>query len=61
MAPLTISSAFDGGNIKVVSCSDPSSVQLEIRPEPYTDYDKRRHFQCVPRVWGRRAAGRLQP
>eukprot|EP00195_Chlamydomonas_chlamydogama_P010348 CAMPEP_0202893922 /NCGR_PEP_ID=MMETSP1392-20130828/3400_1 /ASSEMBLY_ACC=CAM_ASM_000868 /TAXON_ID=225041 /ORGANISM="Chlamydomonas chlamydogama, Strain SAG 11-48b" /LENGTH=422 /DNA_ID=CAMNT_0049578429 /DNA_START=310 /DNA_END=1578 /DNA_ORIENTATION=- len=40
-----ISSAFDSGNIEVVSATDPSDIQLRIRPEPYSDVDGRSHFQ----------------
>ena len=42
---LSISSALDGGNIRVVDASDPGNVRLEIVAEPFTEYDKRAHFQ----------------
>ena len=38
-----ISSTFDAGNIEVVSISD--DVQLKIKPDPYTELEKKHHFQ----------------
>eukprot|EP00887_Chlorella_sp_A99_P001377 scaffold8.g1377.t1 len=44
--PISITSAFDGGNISVVTASDPADVQLEIRPEPRTPKDNNvAHYQ----------------
>jgi hypothetical protein len=40
-----ISSAFDAGNIEVVDASNPSNIQLRIRPEPHTPKDDRAHLQ----------------
>lgn len=40
-----ISAEFDAGNIKVVDASDPSNIQLHIRPDPHTPKDGRAHFQ----------------
>lgn len=30
--------------VQVLDCSDPSDIRLALRPEPYTEYDKRCHF-----------------
>ena len=40
---VSISSTFDAGNIEVVSISD--DVQLKIKPDPYTELEKKHHFQ----------------
>ena len=42
-APISISSTFDAGNIEVVDLKD--DVQLKIRPDPYTELEKKHHFQ----------------
>jgi hypothetical protein len=34
-----------GRALQVVDAQDPSNIQLEIVPEPYTPYDKVAHFQ----------------
>lgn len=42
---LCVNSCFDSGNIICKSATDPSNIQLEIRPDPYCDHDKVSHFQ----------------
>ncbi|KAF6265153.1 peptidase M14, carboxypeptidase A [Scenedesmus sp. NREL 46B-D3] len=42
---LQITSAFDAGNIEVVDSTDPSNVQLKIRPDPYCESDAQAHYQ----------------
>ena len=49
--PIAISSALDGGNIRVLAASSPADVRLEIVPEPYTDADQTTHFQ-LGEAWG---------
>jgi hypothetical protein len=43
---LSISAAFDAGNIKVVDSSSPQDIQLKIRAEPFTHgTDEQAHMQ----------------
>jgi hypothetical protein len=42
---ISITSAFDGGNIQVVHAADPNAVQLRIKPDPFCEKDGRQHFQ----------------
>lgn len=42
---LSISCAFDSGNIDVLNATDPQNIQLRIRPDPFCDRDGRQHFQ----------------
>jgi murein tripeptide amidase MpaA len=41
---VSISSAFDGGNIQVES-QTAEAVQLKIKPDPYTELEKKSHMQ----------------
>ena len=41
---ISISSAFDAGNIKVVSTSATKAV-LEIKPDPLTELEQKAHLQ----------------
>lgn len=41
---VSISSAFDGGNIQV-ECQTAEAVQLKIKPDPYTELEKKAHMQ----------------
>ena len=46
--PLQISCEFDSGNIEVVDDTTPSEglgVQLKIRPDVYTELEKKSHLQ----------------
>lgn len=44
-----ISSAFDGGNIQVLSCADPQNIQLEIRKDAQSDFYQWFYFKvCAP-------------
>lgn len=40
-----IGSAFDSGNIIVISADDPQNIQLQIKPDPDCKKDGRAHFQ----------------
>ena len=42
---VTISSAFDAGNIEEVGRSESGAVQLRIKPDPYTELEKKAHMQ----------------
>merc|ERR1740130_2367026 len=43
---LSISAAFDAGNIEVVDSSNPQDIQLKIRAEPFTHgTDEQAHMQ----------------
>ena len=42
---MQVSSAFDSGNIVVISASDPSDVRLEIRPDAGEDHFQWFHFR----------------
>ena len=46
-APVQISCEFDSGNIEVVDASDPTGkgIQLRIRPDVYTELEKKAHMQ----------------
>eukprot|EP00891_Asterochloris_glomerata_P009641 jgi/Astpho2/9641/Aster-03910 len=42
---LFVNSAFDSGNVEVVSTRDPTSIQLRIHEDPFCEHDQRAHFQ----------------
>ena len=46
-APVQISCEFDSGNIEVVDASDPTGkgIELRIRPDVYTELEKKAHMQ----------------
>ena len=43
-SPVSISSAFDGGNILLLG-TEGAAVKLEIKPDPYTELEKTHHSQ----------------
>jgi murein tripeptide amidase MpaA len=47
MRKIQISSAFDSGNIKVLSLEDHSNIRLEIRPDNSSDYFQWFHFRVT--------------
>ncbi len=44
---MQITSAFDGGNIKVLKCLNPLNMQLEIEPDANADYYQWFYFRLV--------------
>jgi len=46
---VSISSAFDGGNIEVAS-QTAVAVKLRIKPDPYTELEKKQHMQWCATV-----------
>ena len=44
LSTVTISDSFDGGNIKFIS-QQGSTVTLEIKPDPFTQLEKKTHLQ----------------
>lgn len=44
LSTATISDSFDGGNIKFIS-QQGSTVTLEIKPDPFTELEKKTHLQ----------------
>jgi murein tripeptide amidase MpaA len=45
MSFISISSAFDGGNIVVVDASSAAKVSLKIRPDPHTQLENKQFMQ----------------
>jgi len=42
---VSITSAFDSGNIEVVDSNDTTNIQLKIRPDPFTASENCAHYQ----------------
>ena len=61
--PVTVNCAFDGGNIQVVNAEDCTSalgVQVKVRDDPYTEFERKTHkqwfyFRAAGRFRGRNA------
>ena len=42
---MSITSAFDGGNIELVEAPAAGPVRLHIKPDPFTFFEKKNHLQ----------------
>ena len=45
MRPVTITDHFDAGNIRIIDASNPSDIQLEIKPDNASDFSQWFYFR----------------